>query len=156
MLRKWLIVGYHLTMSAKDLRFYSRLQLAAHALKKESDRRLLDVAGVTTAQWSALNFVSSAEAVTQTSLAKELGLNDSAITAMVRRLIDLNFLERVRDENDGRAWLLNLSALGFAAIEKTKSITDGTSSRVDELLGKNTIATVVAALELIIIDAEDR
>lgn len=146
---------YRPGMSAKKLRFYSRLQLAAHALKKISDRQLLDVAGVTTAQWSALVYVASAETVTQTSLAKELGLNDSAITAMVRRLVDLDFLERVRDEKDGRAWLLKLTKSGAGAIEKTKSITDGASSRVDQLLGKSTIATVVAALEIIIIDADE-
>ena len=141
-------------MTAKKLRFYSRLQLAAHALKKNSDRRLLEIAGVTTAQWSALVYVASADAVTQTSLAKELGLNDSAITAMVRRLTELNFLERVRDQSDGRAWLLKLTDAGAKALEKTKSSTDENSSRVDELLGEKTIATMVAALDLIILDAE--
>lgn len=146
---------YSPIMTAKKLRFYSRLQLAAHALKKNSDRRLLEIAGVTTAQWSALVYVASAEAVTQTSLAKELGLNDSAITAMVRRLTELNFLERVRDKTDGRAWLLKLTNAGAKALEKTKSSTDQTSSRVDELLGEKTIATMVAALDLIILDAED-
>lgn len=142
-------------MTAKKLRFYSRLQLAAHALKKNSDRRLLEIAGVTTAQWSALVYVASADAVTQTSLAKELGLNDSAITAMVRRLTELNFLERVRDQSDGRAWLLKLTDAGSEALEKTKSSTDENSSRVDELLGEKTIATMVAALDLIILDAEE-
>ena len=63
--------------------------------KKISDRQLLEVAGVTTAQMSALAIIESEEATTQTLLAKELGLNDSAITAMMRRLIDLNLVERV-------------------------------------------------------------
>ena len=143
-----------MTMTAKKLRFYSRLQIAAHALKKNSDRRLLEVAGVTTAQMSALVFIDAEETTTQTRLAKELGLNDSAITAMVRRLNDLELVERVRDDSDGRAWFLKLTKFGTEAVKKTTSITDETSAKVDELLGEKTIATVVAAMELIINDSE--
>lgn len=141
-------------MTARNLRFYSRLQIAAHVLKKSSDRRLLEVAGVTTAQMSALGIIASEETTTQTRLAAELGLNDSAITAMVRRLIDLKMVARVRDDKDGRAWLLKLTKTGVAAVKKTDSITDQTSAKVDELLGEKTIATVVAAMELIINDAD--
>lgn len=141
-------------MSAKKLRFYSRLQIAAHVLKKQSDRRLLEVAGVTTAQISALAIIASEDVTTQTRLAAELGLNDSAITAMVRRFIDLKMIERRRDDSDGRAWLLKLTELGYDTIKKANSITDQTSTKVDELLGEKTIASVVAAMELIINDLE--
>jgi DNA-binding MarR family transcriptional regulator len=141
-------------MTARNQRFYSRLQIAAHALKKISDRQLLDVAGVTTAQMSALGIIESEEATTQTLLAKELGLNDSAITAMMRRLIDLDLVERVRDNNDGRSWLLKLTKSGSEAVQKTSSIVDEVSAKVDELLGEKTIATVVAAMELIISDSD--
>ena len=141
-------------MTARKQRFYSRLQIAAHTLKKISDRQLLEVAGVTTAQMSALAIIESEEATTQTLLAKELGLNDSAITAMMRRLIDLNLVERVRDDNDGRSWLLKLTKSGSEAVRKTGSIEDEASAKVDELLGEKTIATVVAAMELIINDPD--
>lgn len=141
-------------MAAKNLRFYSRLQIAAHALKKNSDRRLLEVAGVTTAQMSALAIIASEETATQTRLAAELGLNDSAITAMMRRLIDLKMVTRVRDNKDGRAWLLKLTETGAEAVKKTDQINDQTSAKVDELLGTKTIATVVAAMELIINDSD--
>lgn len=115
---------------------------------------MLEVAGVTTAQMSALSIVNAEEAITQTRLAKALGLNDSAITAMVRRLIDLEMVERVRDDTDGRAWLLKLTRSGVEAVEKTHLVTDETSNVVDELLGEKTIATVVAAMELIINDSD--
>lgn len=141
-------------MSARKQRFYSRLQLAAHALKKISDRQLLDVAGVTTAQMSALALIASEEASTQTLLAKRLGLNDSAITAMMRRLIDLDLVERVRDDQDGRAWLLKLTKAGTETVERASAAVDQASIQVDALLGDKTIATVVAAMELIINDLD--
>ncbi len=141
-------------MPAKNLRFYSRLQIAAHILKKRSDRRLLEVAGVTTAQMSALAIIASEETTSQTRLATELGLNDSAITAMVRRFIDLKMVARLRDDSDGRAWLLKLTPFGSETVQKATSTTDQTSAKVDELLGEKTIATVVAAMELIINDSD--
>ncbi|MEO9467719.1 MarR family winged helix-turn-helix transcriptional regulator [Parasphingorhabdus sp.] len=141
-------------MTAKKLRFYSRLQIAAHKLKKDSDRQLLEVAGVTTAQISALAIIASEKAVTQTVLAKELGLNDSAITAMVRRLIDQKMVQRTRDDSDGRAWLLELTGTGAEAVDRAASIMNQTHVKVDELLGEKTIATVVAALELVINDSD--
>ncbi|GAA0479221.1 hypothetical protein GCM10009096_21580 [Parasphingorhabdus litoris] len=141
-------------MTARDLRFYSRLQIAAHVLKKSSDRQLLEAAGVTTAQMSALSIIASEETMTQTRLAAELGLNDSAITAMVRRLIALKMVARVRDDTDGRAWRLKLTKTGAEAAAKARAITDQTSAKVDDLLGAKTIATVVAAMELIINDAD--
>lgn len=141
-------------MTAKKLRFYSRLQIAAHKLKKDSDRLLLDVAGVTTAQISALAIIASEKTVTQTVLARELGLNDSAITAMVRRLIDQKMVHRMRDDSDGRAWLLELTDTGAEAVDRAASIMNQTHVKVDELLGEKTIATVVAALELVINDSD--
>jgi DNA-binding MarR family transcriptional regulator len=141
-------------MTAKRLRFYSRLQIAAHTLKKRSDRQLLDVAGVTTAQISALAIVASGESATQSMLANQLGLNGSAVTQMVRRLIDMGMLRRVRDESDGRAWLLELTPAGRETLGRAALTTDQTSDAVDRLLGEKTIATVVAAMELIINDLD--
>lgn len=147
-------MAYALGMTAKKLRFYSRLQIAAHVMKKELDRQTIETLGVTAAQISALSIIASAKTAAQTKLAKELGLNDSAITAMVRRLIVLKMVERVRDEDDGRAWLLTLTDTGNDTVERAASITNQTHTKVDDLLGEKTIATVVAALELIIQDAE--
>ncbi len=149
-----IVLGYANPMTAKKLRFYSRLQIAAHVMKKELDRQTIQALGVTAAQISALSIIASEKAAAQTLLAKELGLNDSAITAMVRRLIELELVERVRDERDGRAWLLTLTEAGAEAAEKAASITSQTHAKVDDLLGEKTMATVVAALELIIQDAE--
>ena len=103
---------------------------------------------------SALALIASEEASTQTLLAKRLGLNDSAITAMMRRLIDLDLVERVRDDQDGRAWLLKLTKGGTETVERASAAVDQASIQVDALLGDKTIATVVAAMELIINDLD--
>jgi DNA-binding MarR family transcriptional regulator len=43
----------------------------------------------------------------QRSVAKQLGLKESALTAMTNRLVSLGLLERKRDAADVRAWQLD-------------------------------------------------
>ena len=76
-------------MSASKHRVYHRLQLAAHRLQKAADRAVMAAAGITTAQAAVLSIVAADGPVTQLSVARKLGLNESAMTAMIARLRDV-------------------------------------------------------------------
>jgi DNA-binding MarR family transcriptional regulator len=104
-------------MSASKSRLYHRLQLAAHRLQKSADRAVLAAAEITTAQAAVLMLVTGG-AVSQREVATQLGLNESAVTAMARRLLGMGLLERVRDEADARAWQLRLSDGGRTALKR--------------------------------------
>ena len=104
-------------MSASKSRLYHRLQLAAHRLQKSADRAVLAAAEITTAQAAVLMLVAGG-AVSQREVATQLGLNESAVTAMARRLLGMGLLERVRDEDDARAWQLRLSDDGRTALKR--------------------------------------
>jgi MarR family transcriptional regulator, organic hydroperoxide resistance regulator len=104
-------------MSASKSRLYHRLQLAAHRLQKSADRAVLAAAEITTAQAAVLTLVAGG-AVNQREVATQLGLNESAVTAMARRLLGMGLLERVRDEADARAWQLRLSDDGRTALKR--------------------------------------
>ena len=104
-------------MSASKSRLYHRLQLAAHRLQKSADRAVLAAAEITTAQAAVLTLVAGG-AVSQREVATQLGLNESAVTAMARRLLGMGLLERVRDEADARAWQLRLSDDGRTALKR--------------------------------------
>lgn len=104
-------------MSASKSRLYHRLQLAAHRLQKSADRAVLAAAEITTAQAAVLTLVAGG-AVSQREVATQLGLNESAVTAMARRLLGMGLLERVRDEDDARAWQLRLSDNGRTALKR--------------------------------------
>jgi len=105
-------------MSASKTRVYHRLQLAAHRIQKSADRAVLAAAEITTAQAAVLALTSAGEPVTQREVATQLGVNESGMTAMVRRLLDMGLLERVRDEADARAWRLRPSDDGRAALKR--------------------------------------
>jgi MarR family transcriptional regulator, organic hydroperoxide resistance regulator len=106
-------------MSASKSRIYHKLQLAAHRVQKAADRALLAAAGITTAQSAVLHVVAietrAGGSVTQREVARQLGINESAMTAMVTRLTSMGLLDREHDAADTRAWNLQLTARGRAA-----------------------------------------
>ena len=107
-------------MSASKLRLYHRLQLAAHRIQKAADRAVLQASGVTTAQAAVLTVVAGDRDATQRSVARQLGINESAVTAMVARLMDMRLIERIRDDEDARTWRLLLTAEGRAGLKKVE------------------------------------
>jgi len=117
-------------MSASKHHVYHRLQLAAHALKKNADRVVLESANLTTAQAAVLGVVRSGKQLTQKEIATQLNLNESAVTAMVNRLMKLSYLERQRSESDARSWLINVSANGLTALTAMQ----GPFSKINETL----------------------
>ncbi len=108
-------------MSASSHRLYHRLQLAAHHLRKTSDRAIGEVIALTTAQASVLSVLAREGRSTQRTIARELGLNDSAVTPMVARLVSMELVSRARDQIDARAWSLELSEKGKIVLKSTKS-----------------------------------
>jgi DNA-binding MarR family transcriptional regulator len=108
-------------MSASKLRIYHRLQLAAHRIQKAADRVVLQASGVTTAQAAVLAVVAADRDATQRSVARQLGINESAVTAMVARLLDMRLIERIRDDADARTWRLRLTAEGRAGLKKIEA-----------------------------------
>ena len=97
-------------MSASKHRVYHKLQVASHRLQKAADRAIIAAAGITTAQAAVLSIVASEGSASQRSVARKLGLNESALTAMTTRLRNLGLLDRLPDEVDSRAWSLRLTA----------------------------------------------
>lgn len=107
-------------MSARRLRLFHLLQLAAHKLQKEADREISSVTNLTTAQAAVLSAVKVTDGTTQKQVAIALGQNESAITAMVARLERLSYISKTRNRHDPRAWQLSITDTGLDAIRETK------------------------------------
>ncbi len=135
--------------NAKKNLIYHRLQTAAHSLRKAADRSVLAASGLTTAQAAVLSIVESGEEVTQRQVAERLRLNESAMTAMVTRLIKLGFLKRRRSETDGRAWQLDVTEGGQAALKDLRGPFGEINAAVDDMLSEEEIKTLTRALDKI-------
>ncbi|MDR3662068.1 MAG: MarR family winged helix-turn-helix transcriptional regulator [Mycobacterium sp.] len=99
--------------TANEARVYHKLQLAAHLVKKAADREMLTETGLSVSQVAVLNAVAAIDGATQRSVAATLGINESAVTAMVRRLVEAGHVTRA--QHDGRTRILELTATGTAA-----------------------------------------
>lgn len=133
-------------MTPSELRIYHRLQMAAHRLQKAADRRVMAAAGVTTPQAAVLAIVKGQEGATQRSIARQLGLNESAMTAMVGRLSTLGLLVRTRDPVDGRTWNLELTAEGEAALDALGPAFSGINARISDALDPAALLALSDAL----------
>lgn len=121
-------------MSASKLRLYWRLQLAAHFLKKRADKELLSESQITTAQVGVLTVIANGSDVTQKSVATALGLNESAVTAMVKRLTRMNLVERRESKTDGRAKILELTEAGRHVTQTTHPPFEEINERIEAAL----------------------
>ena len=141
-------------MLTSRLRVYSRLQFAAHRLKKAADRAVFHAAEVTTAQAAVLVLVSADQEVRQREIAAELGLNESAVTAMVERLMKLGYLDRTRSVSDGRAWNLFLTHDGRRALERIEGPFREINAKIEAALGEERVKTLASSLNRLVAEFE--
>jgi DNA-binding MarR family transcriptional regulator len=137
-----------------DQRVFLLLQQAAHRLRIWADRRCVDLAGITTAQVGALFALHDAPMSTQRELAAALGQRESAVTAMVRRLLEAGVVRRHPSPDDHRAYLLSLTREGEAALKTVRPIVAEFNAMLRDVLGKDGPANLAAALRTLR-DAEE-
>ncbi len=133
-------------MADPDQRLFFLLQRAAHALRRDADRRCLAAAGITTAQLGALFAVREHPGTTQRELARELGLRESAVTALVGRLAAAGLVTRAGHPDEHRAVVLELSAKGAAALEAVQPEVDRFNAELREVLGAGGFTATADAL----------
>lgn len=137
-------------MYASRYRVYHRLQLAAHQLRKAADRAVGDAVGLSTAQVSVLSVLAQEGKATQRMIARQLGLNESAVTPMVGRLLRMKLIHRRPDENDARAWSLELSEAGKEAVRQVKAPFSTVNAVLDREFTGEEIAVLSECLERVI------
>ncbi|MDC2954657.1 MULTISPECIES: MarR family winged helix-turn-helix transcriptional regulator [Streptomyces] len=141
-------------MSEPDQRLYFLLQRAAHRLRTAVDRRCLAVAGVTTAQVGALFAVQDRPGATQQELAGELGLRESAVTALVGRLTMAGLLSKQAHPSQHRAVVLELTDAGADALRAARPEIDRFNAQLRELLGEDGFVRTAEALHRLAYDWE--
>ncbi len=133
-----------------DQRVLHLLQLAAHRLRTHSDRRGLETAGVTTAQAGALFVIAGQPGVTQKEIAQALKLRESAVTAMIARLLEARLVERSSSASDKRAWSLHLTDKGAKALQLLRVELDRLNAKLGEALGEDGMQQLSTALRAIV------
>jgi DNA-binding MarR family transcriptional regulator len=97
--------------------------------------RVVEGSDVTAAEYALTSWLNVRESSTPSQLAAELGLAPTTLSAMVERLVRKKQVRRSRHPDDGRSYVLELTARGKA-----------TNARNAERLGK-TLAVLRANLD---------
>jgi DNA-binding MarR family transcriptional regulator len=137
-------------MNASELRLYFLLQIAAHQIKKAADGRLGTVAALSTAQAAVLAIVEARAPVSQRSLARELRQNESAMTAMVNRLLALGYVARERSDSDARAWELRPTEAGRSALKAIRPPFRQINQTLEQLMTPAEMLALAGTLKRII------
>lgn len=132
-------------------RLYHLLQTAAHRLKTRADRDSQGVAGLSAAQAAVMLVIAREGATTQKTVARQLMLNESAVTGMVGRLMDLGLVSRAPSATDGRAWTVTLTPAGQAALDRFRARLDVLNRDLTTALGgAEEVARFAAGLRAIL------
>jgi DNA-binding MarR family transcriptional regulator len=103
-------------------RFFYLLSLAKHRVHKHVDRVALDELGVSAAWLGPLFVIEDRPGVSQRELARELGTNESAITALIRKLIDAELVARTPSPDDARVVRLKLTRRGASIAKRARPL----------------------------------
>lgn len=133
-------------MPDPDQRLFFLLQRAAHQARTIADRRLLDTAGITTAQLGALYAVQDEPGITQQRLARALGLRESAVTGLVARLTAAGLVVRQAHPREHRAVVVRLTEAGHAALRSAQPEVERFNAELRALLGADGFTVTAAAL----------
>ena len=70
--------------------------------------------GITAAEYAVASWLNVVERATPGELARQLGLSPTTLSAMIERLVRKKQVRRVRHPDDGRSYVLELTAKGKA------------------------------------------
>jgi DNA-binding MarR family transcriptional regulator len=114
-----------------DMELYAeRFRSSLHILRKRMSQHFTnqDNLGLTAPQFYILYMIREKGTCKVTALAEDMEVKPSAITVMIDRLVNHNFVERLADINDRRVVLLSITDAGLNIVKKLEQ-------RSNEMLG---------------------
>jgi DNA-binding MarR family transcriptional regulator len=137
-------------MSAKPHRFIYKLSLAQHRLLKSADTAFKEASGISTTQLGVLFFLRKNPGALLKDVSDALGVNASAITALIGRMEDAELVRRQPSSDDQRAIHLYATTSGLAKATAARPILARLNACLTAEFSEREIATVARFLDAII------
>ncbi len=99
------------------LRVESTIMATARAIRQSYDKRFNDL-DLNLSEASVLAYVAEHGALSQTQIAKSLGLGRAATGALIDVLEDRALVQRQTDPDDRRVWLVEITITGKELVEE--------------------------------------
>jgi DNA-binding MarR family transcriptional regulator len=137
-------------MSAKPHRLIYKLSLAQHRLMRSADLAFKDAGGIGATQLGVLFFLQKNSGALLKEVSDALGVNASAITALIARMQDAGLVRRQPSSDDQRAIHLFATASGLAKAAAARPILARLNGRLTGDFSEREIATVARFLDAIL------
>jgi len=137
-------------MSAKPNRLIHQLSLAEHRLLKSADLAFKEARGISTTQLGVLFFLQKNPGALLKDVSDALGVNASAITALIGRMEDAGLVRRQPSNDDQRAIHLFATAGGLAKAAAARPVLARLNARLTDDFSEREIATVARFLDTIL------
>jgi DNA-binding MarR family transcriptional regulator len=131
-------------------RLIYKLSLAQHRLLKSADLAFREAAGISTTQLGVLFFLQKSPGALPKDLSDALGVNASAITALIARMEDAGLVRRQPSRDDQRAIHLFATASGLARAAAARPVLARLNTRLTGDFSERDIATVARFLDAIL------
>jgi DNA-binding MarR family transcriptional regulator len=131
-------------------RLIYKLSLAQHRLLKSADLAFREAAGISTTQLGVLFFLQKSPGALPKDLSDALGVNASAITALIARMEDTGLVRRQPSRDDQRAIHLFATASGLARAAAARPVLARLNTRLTGDFSERDIATVARFLDAIL------
>jgi DNA-binding MarR family transcriptional regulator len=130
-------------------RLFHLMALAQHRLEKTTDTAFKPL-GVSGAQLGVLFLLEKKPGAMLKDVSDGLGINASAITALIGRMEDAGLVRRRPSDNDGRAVHIFATADGLARIAAVKPVLARLNGRLTADFSEREIATIARFLNTIL------
>jgi DNA-binding MarR family transcriptional regulator len=137
-------------MSAKPYRLIHKLSLAQHRLLKSADLAFKEACGISTTQLGVLFFLQKNPGALLKDVSDALGVNASAITALIGRMEDAGLVRRQPSNDDQLAIHLFATAGGLAKAAAARPVLARLNARLTDDFSEREIATVARFLDTIL------
>jgi len=130
-------------------RLFHLMAIAQHRLMKATDTAFRPI-GISGAQLGVLFLLEKRPGAMLKEVSDGLGINASAITALIGRMEDAGLVRRRPSDDDGRAVHIFATAEGLAKIAAVKPILTRLNARLTADFSEREIATVGRFLDAIL------
>jgi DNA-binding MarR family transcriptional regulator len=137
-------------MPAKPHRLIYKLALAEHRLAKSADLAFKEAGGISTTQLGVLFFLQKSPGALLKDVSDALGVNASAITALIGRMEDAGLVRRQPSSDDQRAVHLFATANGVARVAAARPALARLNARLTADFSERELATIARFLDAIL------
>jgi DNA-binding MarR family transcriptional regulator len=131
-------------------RFFHLMSMAQHRLLKAIDAAYKEALGISSTQLGVLFILEKKPGALLKEISEELGINASAITALIGRMEDARLVRRQDSAEDGRAVHLFATAEGLAKATAARPILGRLNARLTQGFSERDVATVGRFLNAIL------